>query len=77
MKLVTSGAVKGVELDPDIPDADCEACIFAHAAALPVPKVRIGPPAQNFGDEVHTDVWGPAQVATRQGRRYFITFTDD
>ena len=76
-KLVTSGAVKGVELDPDIPDADCEACIFARAAALPVPKVRIGPPAQNFGDEVHTDVWGPAQVATCQGRRYFITFTDD
>ena len=51
-KLVTSGAIKGVELDPDIPDADCEACIFTRAAALPVPKVRIGPPAQNFGDEV-------------------------
>ena len=76
-KLVTSSAIKGVELDPDIPDADCEACIFACAAALPVSKVRIGPPAQNFGDEVHTDVWGPAQVATCQGRRYFITFTNN
>ena len=76
-KLVTSNTITRVKLDPDIPDADCEACIFACAAALPVPKVRIGPPTQNFGDEVHTDVWGPAQVTMCQGRRYFITFTDN
>jgi hypothetical protein len=44
---------------------------------LPIPKVRISPPAQAFGDEIHTDVWGPATISTRQNRRYFITFTDD
>ena len=31
----------------------------------------------NFGDLVYTDVWGPATIATRQGQKYFITFTDD
>jgi transposase InsO family protein len=76
-KLVTSGAITGIELDPDAPDADCDACIFARATRLPVPKVRISPPAQNFGDEIHTDVWGPSTIQTRQGRKYFITFTDD
>src|SRR5712691_7622239 len=50
---------------------------FARATRLSVPTVRISPPAQHFGDEIHTDVWGPASIATRQGRRYFATFTDD
>jgi transposase InsO family protein len=76
-KLVTSGAVVGVELDTNSPETDCDACKFARATRLPIPKVRISPPAQNFGDEVHIDVWGPATIATRQNRRYFITFTDD
>jgi hypothetical protein len=43
----------------------------------PVPKVRISPPAQHFGDEIHTDVWGPSPIATCQGHKYFATFTDD
>jgi transposase InsO family protein len=42
-----------------------------------VPKVRISPPAQHFGDEIHTDVWGPSPITTRQGHKYFATFTDD
>src|SRR5258707_4297286 len=76
-KLVESGTIIGVELDQSSPETDCDACIFARATCLPIPKVRISPPAQNFGDEVHTDVWGPATIATHQARRYFITFTDD
>ena len=76
-KLVISGAITGVELDSDSQVTDCDACIYARATRLPVPTVRISPPAQNFGDEIHTDVWGPAPIATRQGRKYFITFTDD
>jgi transposase InsO family protein len=76
-KLVESGAITGVELDPNSQEHDCDACIFARATCLPVPKVRISTPAQRFGDEIHTDVWGPASISTRQGRRYFVTFTDD
>jgi len=76
-KLVTSGAIVGVELDPGSQEADCNACIFARATRLPIPKVRISPLAQNFRDEVHTDVWGPSTISMRQNRRYFITFMDD
>jgi transposase InsO family protein len=76
-KLVASGAVTGIELDPASQEADCDACIFARSTRLPILKVRIRPPAQSFGEEIHSDLWGPASVATRKGRKYFISFTDD
>jgi hypothetical protein len=76
-KLVTSGAIVGVELDTNSPEMDCNACIYARTTRLPIPKVRISPPAQAFGDEIHTDVWGPATISTCQNQRYFITFTND
>jgi transposase InsO family protein len=76
-KLVVSGAVIGVELDPASKETHCDACLYARATRQPIPSVRIRPPAENFGDEIHTDVWGPARTPTRQGRHYFATFTDD
>ena len=76
-KLVKNGAIKGIKLDPNAPDTNCDACIFAHTKCLPVSKPRTSVPAQNFGDIIHTDVWGPAPVATRARKQYFVTFTDD
>ena len=76
-KLVDSGVITGIELDPNSQETDCDTCIYARATHQPIPKVRISPPAANFRDLVHTDVWGPATIATRQGQKYFITFTDD
>ena len=76
-KLVTSGAVTGVKLDPESKETDCASCIFARATRQPIPSVRISPPAEKFGDEIHTDVWGPSRTPTKQGRHYFVTFTDD
>ena len=35
------------------------------------------PPAKRFGDEVHTDLWGPSPIASLGGQQYYITFTDD
>ncbi len=66
-KLVESGTIVGVKLDPTSQEKDCDACIFAHATHLSIPKVRISAPAKNFRDEVHTDVWGLATIATHQG----------
>jgi hypothetical protein len=75
--LVEKGLVTGIRLDPDSREADCEACLFARATRKPIPKVCISPQAQSFGNEVHSDVWGPASIATKHGCRYFVTFTDD
>jgi hypothetical protein len=30
-----------------------------------------------FGGEVHSDLWGPAPIATKAGKHYYISFTDD
>jgi hypothetical protein len=32
--------------------------------------------AKELGDEVHSDVWGPAPVRSIDGKEYFVTFTD-
>jgi hypothetical protein len=33
--------------------------------------------AKSFGDEVHSDLWGHAPIATKGGEEYYISFTDD
>ena len=76
-KLVESRAVTGIKLDSASQEATCNTCIFACVTHQPIPKVRISPPAQNFGDEIYTDVWGPSSTPMHQGQKYFITFTDD
>ena len=76
-KLVVDGLVTGIALDPNSLEEHCEACIYARATRQPVPKVRVSEQAKQFGDEIHTDIWGPSKVPTRRGRRYYITFTDD
>ena len=76
-KLILSRAIKGIRLDPNIPELDCKAYIYAHATHILMSKPRISIPSQNFRDEVHTDVWGPASTSTMKGWCYFITFTDD
>ena len=76
-KLVQSGAIKGVKLDPDAPDTDCEVCIIACTTCLPMSKPRVSVPAQSFGDVIHTDIWGTESIQTTKKAWYFITFTDD
>ena len=76
-KLVQSGTIKGITLDPNMPETDCKACIYACATHILMSKPRISVPSQNFRDEIHTNVWGPASTSTVKGRRYFVTFTDD
>ena len=44
-KLIESGTITKVNLDPSSKEATCDACIFTCATRQPVPKVRISPPA--------------------------------
>ena len=50
-----------------------------QTCALPISvvKTRQGERATEFGAEVHSDLWGPAPVATKGGRHYYVTFVDD
>jgi hypothetical protein len=77
-KLVEKGFVTGVRLDMSsgMPQF-CEACVYAKATRKPAKKVKVGDRAGEFGDKIHSDVWGPAPIRSLGGRRYYVTFTDD
>jgi hypothetical protein len=40
-------------------------------------KEREAPPANTFGDKIHTDLWGPSPLSSLGGRKYYVSFTDD
>jgi hypothetical protein len=75
--LVRSGIIVGVDISDLSQDYECQACILAKSTRKSVPKVREGERALTFGDEIHSDLWGPGKVQTLGGRKYYISFTDD
>jgi hypothetical protein len=55
----------------------CESCVYAKATRKPILKARQGEKATEFGGKVHSDLWRLAPSATKSGRCYYITFTDN
>ena len=77
-KLVEDKRVVGVELEDDGEEmGTCESCEFAKTTRKGVRKEREEPLAEKFGDEIHSDVWGPATTETIHHRKYYSSFTDD
>ena len=75
--LVKKGFIEGIEVVDLNDDFECVACNKAKPKKQSVPKVREGERGEAFGDEIHSDIWGPAREGTFGGRLYFISFTDD
>ena len=78
-KLVENQFVTGLRLEYT-PSGDpffCESCVYAKATRKSVPKMREGECATKFGQEIHSDVWGPAPVESKGGKRYYVTNVDD
>ena len=75
--LVEEGRVEGVKLDKSSTIRSCDSCEYVKAHRKPIQKERELPRAANLGEEVHSDVWGPAPVQTINGREYYASFTDD
>jgi len=77
-KMIRDGTITGIKLDPSDASMDsCDSCEYAKATRKPIGKVRDPPRRENFGDEVHTDLWGPSPVETTKHKEYFVSFTDD
>ena len=68
-RLVKNGFVTGVslELTPSGNPFFCESCVYAKVTWKPIPKAHKGEQATKFGDEVHSDLWGPAPVKMKGG----------
>ena len=75
--LVRKGLVEGVELKSDDETSVCEACESAKGERESVTKVQEGGRCPAIGDEVHSDLWGPAPVESINRKRYYVSFTDD
>src|SRR5271168_1899707 len=76
-KSVTEGPVEGIALEVEGDMGTCESCEYAKTTRKNIKKERQEPKATHFGDEIHSDVWGPSQVETINHRRYYASFTDD
>jgi hypothetical protein len=75
--LFQSGAAEGVQLIDDGTPIICNSCEHVKSTWKTICKEHKELLAPSFGTEVHTDLWGPSPVASRGGRKYYITFTDD
>ncbi|KIJ10699.1 hypothetical protein PAXINDRAFT_85592, partial [Paxillus involutus ATCC 200175] len=62
-EMLAKGMVEGVCLDPlHETMGQCEACKYVKATRKPIGKEREPKHCETFGDEVHTDLWGPSPV---------------
>lgn len=76
-RLVKEGLVEGIQLDETIEMGSCDSCEHAKTTRKAIKKVHKVPRAENLGDEIHSDVWGPSLVATAGGKEFYSSFTDN
>ena len=69
--------IDGIDLVDDGSPLLCDSCEYAKLTRKPIQKEHTAPPANAFGVEVHTDLWGPSPVPSIGGRKYYVSFTDD
>lgn len=78
-RLSADDLICGIKL-PNVKGAksiSCDSCVYGKAIRSPITKMRTSERAKGVGDEVHSDVWGPARTSTKRGKRYYVSFTDD
>jgi hypothetical protein len=77
-KMVQKGFVAGVRLDTSSGTPSfCESCVYTKVTRKSVQKEREGTRATDLGDEICSDIWGPALVETIRSHRYYISFIND
>jgi hypothetical protein len=59
-------------VEPDL----CEGCILGKQKKVSFVKADKAPKL-GYLELVHTDLWGPAPMASLEGSQYYITFIDD
>src|SRR5271168_2200857 len=75
--LIRKGLVEGVELDMESRPTICESCEWAKSERKAIRKVRDEKRTGGIGEEIHSDLWGPAPVESINHKHYYVSFTDD
>ena len=77
-EMLSKGMVEGVKLDPAHETmGQCKSCENTKATHKPIGKIHKPQHHEHFGDEVHSNVWGPAPVQTPGHKLYYVLFTND
>ena len=76
-RMVSSGAINDIELDLTSMIQSCDSCKYAKATRKLIHKARVALRAEKFGNEIHSDIWGPSPVKTPGRKQYYVSFTDD
>ena len=76
-KMVSTGAIDGIKLDLAFEIKQCDSCEYAKATRKPIKKDCQTSQAAKFGDEIHSDIWGPSPIQTSGHKSYYVSFTDD
>ena len=64
-------------LEADSEVVVCESCERVKGEWKAVYKVRENERCTTIGDEIHSNLWGPAPVESINHKRYYVSFTDD
>ena len=73
---VTKGLILGIELDLMSKPEFCDACAKAKASHQLFPKI-LNTWAEQYGERVFWDLWGPVTVHSQSGNFYMAARTDD
>ena len=73
---ITNGFITGIQLDGESKPKFCNACAKAKSARQPFP-MESETQAENFGERVHWDLWGPASVKSLDDYSYVAACIDD
>ena len=75
--MVKKGLVEGIELKASDEVTVCESCESAKTERKSITKVQEGEQQPVVGNEIHSNLWGPAPVESINHKHYYISFTDD
>jgi hypothetical protein len=76
-QMVSSGTIKGIEIDSASAIQHCNSCEYAKATCKPIKRECQTSRATKFSDEIHSNVWGPSPIQTPGHKNYYMSFTDD
>jgi hypothetical protein len=71
--LIRSNAITGINLINNSISLLCDSCEHAKMTCKAIHKEHEAPPAQTFGEEIHTNVWGPSPNLSLGKCRYYLT----
>lgn len=75
--LVKEGWAEGIKLVDEGEMGTCESCEYVKMTRKAVQKEKAEPRATAFGNEVHSNVWGPASTQTMHKKEYYASFTNN